>query len=94
MPFVASAACWRKTVEVEEVFGSGIWQTSTGMERRWQAKMQFMMGMYWRAMSVEGETERRRMRAWRAVFLEERLDGSVVTWFAVASALELPVDSA
>jgi hypothetical protein len=45
-------------------------------------------------MSVDGEMERRRMRAWRPAFLEERLAESFVFWFEVASALELPVDSA
>lgn len=68
IPFVASAACWRKTVELEpEVFvvggaddeedclaegfgdgaGSGSCRTSIGIASRWQAKMAFMMGMYW-----------------------------------------------
>ena len=45
-------------------------------------------------MSVDGETERRRMRDWKAAFLEETVVESAVVWFAVASALELPVDSA
>ena len=46
MPFVASEACWRKTVEVDGVLRRGIWQMSIGMERRWQAKMEFMIGIY------------------------------------------------
>ena len=55
MPFVASEACWRKTVEllvgwfegvVGDKEGSGNWRMSIGMLRRWQAKIAFMMGMY------------------------------------------------
>ena len=75
MPEVASAACWRKTVEfwvgcggsVEEMEdkGKGSWRMSMGMERRWHAKMAFMMGMYWWARSVEGDAEMSRMRDWR-----------------------------
>jgi hypothetical protein len=62
-PWVASAACCRKTVEFaleasaeaaledfdpgpDEGVGRGSWRTSIGMERRWHAKMAFMMGMY------------------------------------------------
>lgn len=26
--------------------GKGIWQMSMGMERRWQAKIEFIIGMY------------------------------------------------
>ena len=73
MPFVASEACCRKTVgfaageRVDVVLGAagrGSWRMSIGTERRWQAKMEFMMGMYWCARSVEGEAERRRIRDW------------------------------
>lgn len=68
MPCVASAACWRKTVELDvdeelefdEVIGS--WRMSMGMDCLWHAKMAFMIGMYWCARSVDGEAETRRMR--------------------------------
>ena len=51
IPFVVVEACWRKTVEVDAVVedledGSGICRMSMGMDKRWQAKMEFMMGMY------------------------------------------------
>lgn len=84
MPCVASAACWRKRVELdegEEVLlpfsvvdaavcrgapragrGRGSCNMSMGMDRRWQAKMAFMMGMYWWARSVEGEADINRIR--------------------------------
>jgi hypothetical protein len=68
MPWVASEACWRKTVVVVDVLaegvgdGMGIWRMSIGMERRWQAKIVFMMGMYWWARSEVGETVRMKMR--------------------------------
>lgn len=68
MPWVASEACWRKTVVVvvEGVgVGLGIWQMSMGMERRWQAKIVFIMGMYWWARSEVGETVRMKIRDWR-----------------------------
>ena len=77
MPLVASEACWRKTVElVEEEVSREVWSVvvvvdwgdrgmermSMGMARRWQAKIAFMMGMYWWARSVDGEAVMRRMR--------------------------------
>ena len=58
MPWVASEACWRKgeavgvasavetVVDGVVMVGSGIWRTSIGIERRWQANMAFMIGMY------------------------------------------------
>jgi hypothetical protein len=49
---------------------------SMGMERRWQAKMVFIIGMYWCAKSPE--TERMRMRGWR--------DGGAVSGFRALSA--------
>lgn len=82
MPFVASEACWRKTVEFVDdsagvpvaveggavdvgLEGRGMARMSMGMLRRWQAKMAFMIGIYWWARSVVGEAEMRRMRDWR-----------------------------
>ena len=77
MPLVASAACWRNTVELDdgsageeeeeddddgEFWGKGNDRMSMGMDRRWHAKMAFMMGMYWCARSVEGEAEISRIR--------------------------------
>jgi hypothetical protein len=76
IPWVASAACWRKTVEFEleeppdgdcegeGEGGRGNCKMSMGMESLWHAKMAFMMGMYWWARSVEGEAEMSRMRDW------------------------------
>lgn len=55
MPPVASEACCKKTVSPL------ILQMSMGICKRWQAKMVFMMGMYWCARSPL--TERMRMRA-------------------------------
>lgn len=57
VPCVASLACWRKTVSPD------IFAMSMGMLRRWQAKMVFIIGMYWCARSPD--TERMRMRGWR-----------------------------
>ena len=74
MPWVASAACWRKTVEFafevslcpdDVCKGRGSWRMSIGMESLWHAKMAFMIGMYWCARSVEGEAEMSRIRDWR-----------------------------
>lgn len=45
--------------------GRGIWQMSMGMERRWHAKIVFIIGMYWCARSEVGETVRMKMRDWR-----------------------------
>lgn len=64
MPFVASEACWRKTASPLSL------QTSMGMWSRWQANMQFIMGMYWCAEPVELLTETMRMRDWRPVVEE------------------------
>ena len=49
----------------EEGSGSGIWQMSMGIARRWHAKIVFIMGMYWCASSEVGETVRTKMRDWR-----------------------------
>jgi len=80
MPCVASAACWRKSVELDDGDvlpplsvaddfcggrGRGRCSISIGMDRRWHANMAFMMGMYWCARSVEGEAETSRIRDWR-----------------------------
>ena len=74
MPCVASLACCRKTVVDVDVgaalmsaigVGVGIWQMSMGMERRWQAKIVFIIGIYWCARSEVGETVRMKMRDWR-----------------------------
>lgn len=54
MPPVASAACCRNTVSPAS------FKMSIEMWRRWQAKMLFMIGMYWDARSPD--TERIRMR--------------------------------
>lgn len=98
MPWVASLACWRKTVDCWEdlmlsVMGSrialagcgcfcsvpfdsrGSWRTSIGMLSLWQAKMEFIIGMYWCARSVEGESVTIKIRDWRAFV--ELLFGSV-----------------
>ena len=45
------------------------------MLSRWQANIEFMIGMYWWARSVEGDRVMIRMRDWRAVV--ELLLGSV-----------------
>lgn len=47
------------------IVGMGIWQMSIGIERRWQAKIVFIIGMYWWARSDVGETVRMKMRDWR-----------------------------
>ena len=71
---MASEACWRKgggagvgLEEEEVVVGGGAGGVrramSMGIERRWQAKMVFVRGMY--CAEREEERERRRMRAWR-----------------------------
>jgi len=95
MPWVASLACWRKTVDVwvgvllvsvVVVAGSacfelgsagrsGSWSTSMGMFSLWQAKIEFMMGMYWWARSVEGDNVIIKIRDCRT--LVELLFGSV-----------------
>ena len=90
MPFVVVEACCRKTVEVDAGMedaedGSGICRMSIGMERRWQAKIEFMMGMYWCARSVEGEAVRRRIRACTLVL---EVEGSVEV---LVSGLLMPV---
>ena len=75
MPWVASAACWRKTVEFASgpgfsapgngIVGRGSERMSIGIESLWHAKIAFMIGMYWCARSVEGDAEMRRTRDWR-----------------------------
>ena len=54
VPWVASDACCKNTVS------PAILQMSIGIPRRWDAKMQFMRGMYWAARSPL--TERIRIR--------------------------------
>lgn len=90
MPLVVVDACWRKTVDVDSGFeamvdGKGIWRMSIGMESRWQAKIEFMMGMYWCARSDEGEAVRRRIRDCSFVVVVEE---SVVV---LLSGLLMPV---
>lgn len=53
----------------------GSWRTSIGMFNLWQAKIEFMIGMYWWARSVEGDNVMIRIRDWRV--LVELLFGSV-----------------
>jgi hypothetical protein len=111
MPWVASAACWRKTVESEDLLVepssdwrfcvgvgvgrvvSGSWRMSMGMDRRWQAKMAFMMGMYWCARSVEGEAEIRRIRDWRVLLLVVTASVVLVELLS-AAAVPVVVDEA
>ena len=80
---------------VESVFASrltaggtvGIWQMSIGTLSLWQAKMLFMMGMYWWARSVLGLTVSRKMRdcSFEMSFLT-----SVVGFVALASSAPAP----
>lgn len=103
MPWVASLACWRKTVlDWEEAVvdatvrgwwgpgGSGSWRTSIGMLSLWQANMEFIIGMYWWARSVDGDSVMMRMRDCRELLV--LLVGSVaVAADCSAKVAEMPV---
>lgn len=107
MPWVASAACWRKTVEFEDedevavvgdcclccccccCDGRGNCKISIGIESLWHAKMAFMMGMYWCARSVEGETETSKIRDCRALVFASEVDETTAAALVVVLVLVL-----
>ena len=111
MPWVASLACWRKTVDVwvgvllmsvVVVAGSGCfclgsegrrgsWRTSIGMLSLWQAKIEFMIGIYWWARSVEGDSVMIRIRDCRTL-LELLLESVAVAAAWSARLADMPVE--
>ena len=70
VPWVVEDACWRKDVE-EGVRA----RTSIGMERREEANMAFIRGMYW--LGEAGLVERTRILVWRLTGVEREVDGFV-----------------
>ncbi len=72
-PLVASEACCKKTVS------PAILQISMGIDNRWAAKIQFIIGIYWAARSPL--TLRMRMREVRTGL--DGVSGFAVVWLAV-----------
>ena len=79
VPFVASEACCKNTVSPE------ILQMSIGMLRRWQAKIVFIIGIYWAARSPETERIKMRGRSGRAWMVAEEESAGVALGLVEAS---------